>query len=381
MATKDLYAILGVERDASADEIKRAYRRLARKHHPDVNPGDAKAEETFKQISAAFDILGDADKRKNYDEFGEDATKPGFDPEKARAYRDWQSRAQASESFRGGRSRDADFGGFDLGDLFGGMGGFGGRRRARDRRGADVESRLEISLRDAVLGTERDLSFSRPKPCEACGGSGTKRGGAPTTCKECGGSGQQNVAQGPLSFRAPCPACGGTGQTSGPPCPSCGGAGQRDSRARLKVQVPSGVEDGQTIRLAGQGMPGVGAGTPGDLLIRIKVAAHPLLSRDGRDLLLDVPVTVREAMLGGKIDVPTLDGTIKLTLPAGSQTGTKLRAKGKGVPASGKRPAGDLYVVIRVQVPDANKDPELARRAADDLEKLYPNDVRAELRL
>lgn len=381
MASKDLYAILGVKRDATSDEIKRAYRRLARKHHPDVNPGDAAAEESFKQISAAFDILGDADKRKNYDEFGDDATKPGFDPDKARAYRDWQSRAQASEGFRGGGGRGADFSGFDLGDLFGGMGGFRGAARARDRHGADIESELDISLREAVLGTERDLSFRRPKRCEVCNGSGTKRGGASGTCKECGGSGQRNVAQGPLSFRATCPACAGSGRSSGPPCPSCGGSGERDARARLKVKVPVGVEDGQTIRLAGQGMPGVGAGKPGDLLIRIRVAPHPLLTRDGRNLYLDVPVTVREAMLGGKIDVPTLDGTIKLTLPAGSQTGTKLRAKGKGVPQSGTKPAGDLYVVIHVQVPDPKQDPELARRAADDLEKLYGGDVRAGLRL
>lgn len=382
MSSRDLYAILGVERGASPDDIKKAYRKLARKLHPDVNPGDKDAEERFKEVSAAFEVLGDARKREVYDEFGEEGLKTGFDPEQARAYRDWQRRAEATGAFRYGPAdfRSAEF---DLGEIFGdvvdGTGAFS--RRPRAQRGADIESQMQVSFRDAILGTERDLAFARPSECPACKGSGTEETKAPQTCPECRGSGYRSVAQGPLAFRAVCTTCGGLGEQPGPACKTCGGAGEVGGTARLKVKVPPGINDGQAIRLPGQGMPGRGGGPPGDLFIRVSVMPHALLHKQGRDLHLEVPVTVGEAMLGAKIDVPTLSGNIKLTIPPSSQSGTKLRLKGKGVPASGGQPAGDFYVELRVQVPDSKREPERAKRAAGDLERLYEQDVRAGLHL
>ena len=380
MPKRDLYATLGVERDASPEDIKRAYRKLARKLHPDVNPGNKEAEERFKELSAAYEVLSDSEKRQLYDEFGEEGLKSGFDPEQARAYRDWQRRAEAAESFRRGPTTYASTD-FDLGDLFGDVVGRGFSRRSYVQRGGDIEAEMQVSFRDAVLGTERDLAITRPKICDSCEGSGTDPSGSPETCPDCGGSGERDVAQGPLSFRTACPTCGGLGQMPGPPCKKCGGLGELEGTARLKVKIPSGIRDGQTIRLAGQGMPGKGGGPAGDLLIGVRVTPHPLVRRDGRDLQLDVPVTIGEAMLGAKIEVPTLDGTIKLTVPSGSQTGTKLRVRGKGVPAAGKEPAGDLYVELRVQVPDPSSQPDVAERAAEELEGLYTDDVRAGLRL
>jgi molecular chaperone DnaJ len=374
-----------VARDASHPEIKRAYRKLTRKLHPDVNPDDPAAETRFKEVAAAYEVVGDADKRKVYDEFGEDGLKSGFDPEQARAYRQWQQRAQASESFGGARGGGAGGGvgaeGFDLNDLFGG--GFGGRRPrpSNNRRGADIESHLQVTFQEAVLGGRRELSFSRPSRCDACEGVGKDLSVTPQTCPDCGGSGTRNVAQGPLTYTAPCRSCGGTGQKPRPACTACGGAGRIAGTARLDVKIPPGVTDGQTIRLGGQGMPGAGAGAPGDLLIRIDVASHPILRREGQDLFVDVPVTVGEAMLGAKIDVPTFQGTVALTVPRGSQSGAKLRLRGRGIPALGKRAAGDLYVVLRVAVPTPKDDLEQAEQIAEQLDKLYTGDVRAELRL
>ncbi len=380
MASEDPYVVLGVSRDASPSEIKRAYRKLARQLHPDVNPDDPVAETRFKEVAVAYEVLGDAEKRKVYDEFGEEGLKSGFDPEQARAYRQWQERARATDSFRGGPRGGAGAEGFDLNDLFGGL----GSRRPRpsdDRRGADIESHLRVTFQEAVLGSRRDLSLSRPSRCEACNGIGGDMSAAPQACPGCGGSGTLNVAKGPFTYSTPCPSCGGTGQQPRPPCQACGGAGRIASTARLEVKIPAGVTDGQTIRLSGQGMPGAGAGSAGDLLIRIEIAPHPLLRREGQDLLIDVPVTVGEAMLGAKIDVPTLQGTVTLTVPKGSQSGAKLRLRGKGVPGLGKRAAGDLYVVLRVTVPTPQGDLAEAKRIAEQLGTLYTGDVRAELRL
>lgn len=380
MASEDPYVVLGVARDALPPEIKRAYRKLARKLHPDVNPDDPAAETRFKEVAAAYEVVGDVDKRKVFDEFGEDGLKSGFDPDQARAYRQWQQRAQATESFHGGQAGGAEAEGFDLNDLFGGLGGRR-PRQSNDRRGADIESQLRVTFQEAVLGGQRELSFSRPSRCEPCNGVGQDLSVAPQPCPDCGGSGMRNVAQGPLTYSAPCRSCGGAGQKPRPACKACGGAGRIVGTARLEVKIPPGVTDGQTIRLGGQGMPGAGAGSPGDLLIRIEVASHPLLQREGQDLLVDVPVTVGEAMLGAKIDVPTLQGTVALTVPRGSQSGAKLRLRGRGIPALGKRAAGDLYVVLRVMVPVPEGDLEQAEQIAEQLGKLYTGDVRAELRL
>lgn len=377
---RDLYSILGVARTASPEDLKRAYRKLARKFHPDVNPGDKAAEERFKEISGAFDVLSDPEKRKLYDEFGDEGRQPGFDAEKARAYREWQQRAEATHAFRGGGFDDAFAarGGFDLGDIFGDLGGFG---RGGPRPGADVETEMTISLRESVLGAEREVAFTRPSPCARCEGRGTLAPATNQKCPKCGGSGRLGVARGPIAFQRPCDACGGSGTQPGPQCPQCGGAGTIDRNVRLNVRIPAGIEDGQSIRLAGQGLPGQSGGRPGDLFLRIRISPHPRLSREGRDLSLRVPVTVREAMLGAKIEVPTFHGPIKLTVPAGSQSGARLRVRGRGVAASGGAAAGDLFVVLDVQVPPATKDPEAAARAAAALDELYPGDVRSGLTL
>ncbi len=378
---RSLYELLGVAESASQDDIKRAYRKLARKCHPDVNPGDKTAEEQFKKISAAFDVIGDPEKRRIYDEFGSAGLEPGFDPEKARAYEEWQRRANASRGFRGTRGGGdpfADLGGFDLGDIFGASGGFA---QGGSQPGADVETQLHVSLREAVLGAEREIAFQRPAPCEECGGLGHKAAGAPQPCRDCGGSGRVAVSRGPIAFQRTCATCAGTGRLPGPRCPRCGGDGTVEKNVRLKVKVPPGIEDGKTIRLAGQGIAGRAGGPAGDLFLRVHVSAHPRLTRDGRDLALHVPVTVGEAMFGAKIDVPTFQGTIKLTVPSGSQCGTKLRVRGRGVAATADQPAGDLYVVLDVHVPVAPPESEAAQRAAAALDELYTSDVRAGLEL
>jgi curved DNA-binding protein len=302
---EDPYAILGVSRSASADEIKTAYRRWARELHPDVNPGDAGAEERFKAISAAFEILGDSERKRLYDEFGDIGLRAGFDPEQARAFNRWQGRPGSGFGF-GGRG----FSGVTIEELFG-ADPFGGRT-SPNRRGGDIRAAVAVELRDAVLGAEREITFERPDGGEK----------------------------------------------------------------RLKVKIPAGIEDRGTLRLTGQGMAGPAG--PGDLLLEISVRPHPHLRRQGRDLYLDVPVTVKEAMLGGVIDIPTFQGEIRLTVPPGSQSGNTLRVRGRGV--SGATP-GDLLVVLFVQVPDAARGQALAERAAADLDQLYPSDVRASLRL
>ena len=372
--TTDLYEILGVSRQASADDIKRAYRKLARKYHPDVNPGDAAAEESFKRVSAAFDVLGDTEKRKIYDEFGAAGLEPGFDPEKARAYQEWQQRARASDAFRGGEDPLSGLGGFDLGDIFSGF------ARSGPQPGGDVETEVRVSLRDAVLGAEREVAFHRASPCESCGGRGHVRAASPRPCSECGGAGRVGVARGPMSFQRACAACGGSGESPGPPCPSCQGRGVAERLVRLKVKIPAGIDDGKSIRLAGQGLPGRGGGPAGDLFLRVRVEPHPHLRRTGRDLELHVPVTVGEAMFGAKIEVPTLQGPIKLSVPAGSQCGARLRVRGRGV-GGGEGAPGDLYVILDVHVPQASADDPAVREAVANLGKLYPRDVRAGLEL
>lgn len=334
MTSSDLYAVLGVSRTATPDELKKAYRKLARKHHPDVNPGNRAAEEKFKQISAAFEVLSDPQKRKLYDEFGDDAVRIGFDADKARAYRQWRTQPGDNSNAFGGFDF-TDFGdfasraggprgfGFDLGDLLGDLFGGRGGQRARGggfggfaQRGGDVESEISIPLPDALRGAERELSVN-------------KSGGV----------------------------------------------------TRLKVRIPAGVEDGQKIRLGGQGMPGAAGGPPGDLFLRVRIEPHPFLRREGRDLHLDLPVTVAEAMLGARVDVPTFTGQVKLTIRAGSQGGSVLRLRGKGVPPHDHHAAGDLLVHLVVRVPQLGAPNEVAERAARALDSLYTGDVRDEIKL
>lgn len=383
MADKDLYAILGVARDATADEIKAAYRKLARQLHPDVNPGDKQAEERFKELSAASEILSDPEKRSLYDELGADAAKIGFDPEKAKAYREWKRRAGAGggpggfdlgDLFSGGGG-----GGIDLGDLFGDLFGGGGRSRRetarRAERGGDIEAEMRVTLADVVRGAERELAFARPSRCSACKGSGA-RGGDSGPCTACGGKGRAKVARGPLSLLGPCLACNGSGRQAGPACDECGGSGETRTPVRLKVRVPIGIEDGQVIRLAGQGL-GVGSDV-GDLLVKLHVEPHPWLERKGADLWMDLPITVPEALRGANVNVPTFDGEVALKIPAGAQNGLKLRLRGRGIPAHRDVPVGDLYARLVLRLPDIT-GAETLNRVAEELEPLYTSDVRASL--
>ncbi len=381
---KDLYQILGVSRSVSDKALKQAYKKLARKYHPDVNPGDKSAEDKFKKISAAYEILGDPEKRKLYDEFGEDAEKINYDPEEAQAYRQWKKQAEQTRSYQSRSSGSAADGlGFDLGDIFGDV--FGGgpgapfsRGAEMPRKGTDISTELRISFVEAARGDEREIRLTKPAACKTCSGTGQRTGTGPSACSTCGGTGRGQISQGPIPIQVPCSTCGGTGQKSGPPCQSCHGRGEQSETAHLTVSIPVGIQNGQQIRLKGQGGPGKQGGPPGDLFIEIHVSPHPVFRRNGNDLELDLPVTVREAMFGAEVNIPTLAGRVSLKIPPGTQNGHKLRLKEKGVaPKNG--PAGDLYARVVVQVPDPKKDPKSAQKAADALESLYSDDLRAEL--
>ena len=379
MTEKDLYAVLGVSRTASADEIKKAYRKLARAHHPDVNPGNKAAEERFKALSEAHDILGDAEKRKLYDEFGMAGAQSGFDPEQARAYREqaneWQRRASS------GGSGEQGFGGYSsfediFGDIFRGAGGAGGA--APEMRGGDAESEMTIDLLDAVRGLATELTIQRQELCPTCDGSGGDPASA-STCPECQGKGTIRMGKGPMSLSRTCPRCGGAGKVTTRPCPTCNGSGRRVTSERLSVRIPPGVDTGSRVRIAGKGSPGYGGAPAGDLYIRVTVRPHPLLERRGDDLHMDLPVKISEAMLGATIEVPTPDGPVRVKVPARSQSGRQLRVKGKGVPALRGGQRGDLYLRLRVDVPD--RESSAADDAARALDDAYSSSPREGLRL
>ena len=385
---KDPYSVLGVPKTASAEEIKKAYRKLAKKLHPDMNPGDKKAEERFKEVSGAFEIIGDPKKRALYDEFGEISTRQGFDEEKAREIQ----RQAAAGVFRGGGRGFSGFegfrtetgGGFDPSDLesmFGDV--FRQRRPGRARRptpepapGDDAEAAIEVDLRDAVLGAEREIAVTRPGRCPVCKGSGAQPGSKPQTCPQCGGSGEVRMGG---FFSTTCPRCGGSGEIRDP-CTNCGGTGAVSETVRLKVKIPPGVETGSRVRLPGQGGPGERGGESGDLYLRITVREHPTVRVQGRDLLLDLPITVQEALAGAEVTAPTFEGPVKLKIPPGSQSGRKLRLRGRGLPAlkggTTGAPRGDLYVVLQIVIPD---DSPPAREAAAMLQRLYKTDVRKDV--
>lgn len=358
------YETLGVPADASAADIKRAYRRLAREHHPDRNAGDEASEEKFKEVGKAFAVLSDPAKRRLYDEMGDDAEAIGWDPTKAETYKHWKS----GERGRGGKGGA----GIDLEDLFGG----GSGRSARPRRGHDITTKIQIGFEEAVRGGERELRLEKPEGCATCAGSGVQPGAAAGACGHCGGSGQVRLKQASLHLGIPCPACGGSGKSAGPACRDCGGRGQVTRSARLQVRIPPGVNTGQKVRLAGQGAPGPHGGPAGDLLIEVAVSDHPWFTRQGRDLYLDVPITLPEALVGADVQVPTMDGKVTLHVSAGTQNDSKLRLRGKGVPAHGKHPAGDLYAVVKVRLPGPGADEGVAKAAADLLADLYRDPLR-----
>jgi molecular chaperone DnaJ len=388
MAGRDYYAALGVAKDASQEAIKRSYRKLARKYHPDVNPGNKDAEEKFKSVSEAYDVLSDAEKRKIYDEFGEDGLKAGFDPEQARQFRQWQQagfgaggRGGASYSygpFPGGGAQG--YSGFEdiFGDLFGAGGGAASSGATGPARGHDVESALEVDFITAVKGGTTRVSIQKEEPCTNCNGTGRVQTGTDTVCKTCKGTGQSRVAQGPFNFVQTCPDCEGTGR-AGEKCSVCRGSGRVPETQTIDVKIPAGVDDGSRIRIAGKGQAGRAGGTSGDLYIVIRVRPHPVFKREGDNLNLELPVTVSEVMNGAEVSVPTPTGNVQLKIPPRSATGKRLRLKGKGVRNLKTKAVGDLYVTLRVQVPKTD-DPD-ALNAALALERFYDGDVRRDIRL
>ncbi|MGH3810966.1 MAG: molecular chaperone DnaJ [Pseudonocardiaceae bacterium] len=347
---KDFYAELGVSSTASADDIKRAYRKLARQLHPDANPGDARAEARFKSVSEAYGVLSDPDKRKQYDE----------------------ARSLFSTGFRpgGGFGGPGGPGGFDLGDLFGtapgrsgdagGLGdllgglfanrGAGNAGGTRPRRGTDVETEIRIDFTEAVRGATVPLRLSSPASCGSCGGTGARAGTVPRVCPVCGGTGLVTRSQGAFAFSEPCRDCRGVGRIVDDPCTECGGRGVSNRHRTLTMRVPTGVADGQRIRLAGQGEPGMHGATAGDLYVLVHVTPHPLFGRSGDDLTLTVPVSFPELVMGTTLTVPTMDGTVSLKVPAGTANGRTLRVRGKGIAGRHGR-SGDLLVTLQVVVP------------------------------
>jgi molecular chaperone DnaJ len=379
---EDLYAVLGVKRDATINEIKKAYRKLARKYHPDVNPGNKEAEDKFKSVSHAHEILSDAEKRKIYDEFGEDGLRAGFDPEQARQYRQWQQ-AGGGGFWRGGPGggpsggqESFKYSGFE--DIFSDL--FGGRATAArgPSRGADIDSSLEVDFLTAIKGGTTRIMLQKHQSCSNCGGTGRVSTGTDSVCKTCKGTGQTKVAQGPFNFSQACPDCGGTGR-AGEVCHACRGTGMIPGSETIDVNIPAGVDDGSRIRLAGKGEPGRAGGPPGDLFIVIKVRPHPIFRRDGDSLNVEVPVTVSEAMKGAEITIPTPTGSVQLKIPPGTKSGQKMRLKGKGIPNLKTKTPGDMYVTVKVQIPPT-KDAK-ALEAAAMLDQYYHGDLRRDIRL
>ncbi|HXC53549.1 MAG TPA: molecular chaperone DnaJ [Candidatus Limnocylindrales bacterium] len=350
--SRDYYEILSVARDASQDEIKKAYRQAALKFHPDRNPDDKDgAERRFKEASKAYQVLSDADKRAQYDRFGEAAFEGpgagGFD---------------FSSAFASGAFEDV------LGDLFGDFFGGGGRRsRSRPARGDDLRYDLEITFEDAARGCEKHISVPRTVTCETCSGSGGKPGTSPETCSGCNGAGQIRYQQGLFQIAKTCGQCNGEGKVNKSPCTTCRGAGRTRAMREIKVKIPAGVDNGSRLKLRNEGEAGVRGGTPGDLYVVLSVREHPLFHRDGANVVCQRPISMIDAALGAEVDVPTLDGVVKLKIPAGTQHGKVFRLSGKGVPdlrrGSGAR--GDQYVAVQIEIPT-----KLGRKQRKLLEQL-----------
>ena len=345
---KDYYQILGVPKNASAAEIKKTYRKLAQQHHPDANQGNKEAEDRFKEISAAYDVLGDAEKRKQYDEVRE-MVASGLGPGGFGGYgAPGGSRRVRVEGFPG-------FGGEgfeDLGDLFGLFGGGRAARGARQPRGADLQTEITASFDDDVRGTTVPLRIQGPAQCPTCHGSGAKPGTSPKTCPVCGGSGTVAASQGVFSIARPCPECHGSGRIVEEPCETCHGSGTVRRTREFSVKIPAGVKDGARIRLAGRGEPGPAGSTPGDLFVTVHVQPHRLFGRKDSDLTVELPVTYSEAALGAEVPVPTMNGNVTLKVPAGTPSGKTFRVRGKGVPKPRGKGNGDLLVTVKVDVPD-----------------------------
>ena len=339
---RDYYEVLGVSKGASEDEIKKAYKKLARKYHPDLNPDNKEAEEKFKEVNEAYEILSDPNKKARYDQFGFAGVDPNY------------GAGGAGGGFDGG----FDFG--DLGDIFGSFfgGGFGGGRRTNPnapQRGESIRLSLAISFEEAAFGCEKEVSVDRMEQCGTCHGNGCAAGTTPEVCPDCHGTGQVQVRRqtpmGVFATSSPCGRCGGKGKIIHQPCPDCRGSGAVRRRKTIQVSIPAGIDNGQTISVRGQGSAGKNGGPAGDLLVTITVRPHELFRREGTSVLCDAPITFAQAVLGAELEIPTIDGKVKYDLPEGTQSGTTFRLKGKGIPAINGRGRGDQYVTVYIETP------------------------------
>ncbi|HET7319914.1 MAG TPA: molecular chaperone DnaJ [Nitrospirota bacterium] len=362
---KDYYEVLGISRNATEADIKKAFRKLARKYHPDVNPGNKTSEQMFKEINEAYEVLSDAKKKQQYDQFGHAAFEQGFG-----------QGAGPGQGFAG-FGRSADFsGGYGFGDIIGNI--FGERARHRGpRKGEEVTYSDEIDLEDAILGRTMQVDLRRDVACSTCGGSGSQPGTSPRTCPTCMGSGSVTQGRGFMQMSQTCPTCHGEGTINPNPCRICNGRGVVPQSERINVKIPPGVDNGSKVRVSGMGGPGEKGGTPGDVFIVTKVRSHPYFERKGDNLYSEAPVTVKEAALGEKIEIPTVDGMVALSVPAGVQTGQQLKLRGKGVPHLGGGGVGDHYVTIRVVTPTglSERGKELLR----ELDRLHPFNPRRDI--
>jgi molecular chaperone DnaJ len=363
---KDLYEVLGVGKNASEGEVKKAFRKLARKYHPDVNPGDKKAEQQFKEINAAYEVLSDPKKRKQYDQFGHAAFEQGFGQGPGPgAYGFEGYGGQGPEFFTGG-------GGFE--DLFGGI--FGGRatRPRGPQKGEDSTYSVEIDLEDAIFGKTMQVDLEREVACSSCKGTGSQPGTSPKNCPTCRGRGTVTAGGGFMQFSQACPSCHGDGTVNADPCKSCGGRGVLPRSERINVKIPPGVDNGSKVRVAGMGGPGAQGGPPGDVYIATRVRPHPYFERKGDNLYSEAKITMKEAVLGEKIEVASKDGMVAVSLPQGVQSGQQLKLKGKGVPHLGGGGTGDHYITLQVVTPTGvgERGKELLR----ELDQLYPSSPR-----
>lgn len=354
---RDYYEVLGLQKTAGADEIKRAYRQLAKKYHPDMNPGDKEAEQKFKEVNEAYAILSDADKKARYDQYGF----AGVDPN------------------MGGGAGAGGFGGmgmdFDISDIFGSFfgGGMGGssQRRNGPVRGEDIHLRVTVSFEEAAFGCKKEVIFSRVEKCAECGGSGAEKGTTPERCTTCNGTGQirvqQRTALGVFQSSRACDACGGTGKIIKNPCNSCRGTGARKTQKKIEVTIPAGCDDGMMLALREQGSDGRNGGPAGDVIITVNVRPHHIFERDGYDIMCEIPITFPEATLGAEITVPTLEGDVKYTIPEGTQTGTTFTIRGKGIQMINSKNKGDLHFTVVIEVPKSltEKQKELLRAFSD----------------
>ena len=346
---RDYYEVLGVSKGASDDEIKKAYKKQARKYHPDLNPDNKEAEEKFKEVNEAYEVLSDSTKKARYDQYGHAGVDPNF----------------GAGGFGGGFDGNFDFG--DLGDIFGSFfgGGFGGGGRRSNpnapQRGESIRLSLAITFEEAAFGCEKDVTVERMEQCGTCHGNGCAPGTTPEVCPDCHGSGQVQVRRqtpmGVFATTSPCGRCGGKGKIIHQPCTDCKGSGSVRKRKTIKASIPAGIDNGQTISIRGQGHAGKNGGPAGDLLITITVKPHELFRREGTSILCDAPITFAQAVLGAELEIPTIDGKVKYDLPEGTQTGTTFRLKGKGIPSINGRGRGDQYVTVYIETPkNLNKE-------------------------